>query len=231
MFSSHEFIYIFIGDHAAIADEHDAMELESLVQIADDFLHGVVVHGVAGPDVMSDRPASHHDDADDDLHVLRLAVATVTVFGEVGWSGPLEVCAGDVVEHQVWPKAEEVAETVIKSQLDLFFGGQELIESTVPGFQLAEVNADPVMLMPVWEKTSTLAVTHEVGLEPASQTMFAAGMDQAIGDQHKCSIDEGDTFSFAEVGFENRPETELCEQGTDGEYRSPGGGIEDLWVR
>ena len=165
------------------------------------------------------------------LHVLRLAVATVPVFGEVGWSGPLEVCAGDVVEHQVWPKAEEVAETVIESQLDLFFGGQELIESTVPGFQLAEVNADPVMLMPVWEKTSTLAVTHEVGLEPASQTMFAAGMDQAIGDQHKCSIDEGDTFSFAEVGFENRPETELCEQGTDGEYRSPGGGIEDLWVR
>ena len=53
------------------------MELESLVQIADDLLHGYMVHGVAGPDVMSDRPASHPDDADDDLHVLRLVIAAV----------------------------------------------------------------------------------------------------------------------------------------------------------
>ena len=73
MFSSHEFIYIFIGDHATIADEHNAAEMKSLVQIADDLLHGFMVHGVAGPDMMSDRPASHHDDADDDLHVLGLS--------------------------------------------------------------------------------------------------------------------------------------------------------------
>ena len=71
---------------------------------------------------------------------------------------------------------------MVEGQLDLFFGGQELIESTVPGFQLAEVNADPVMLVPVWEKAPTLAVTHEVGLQPAGQTVFAGGTDQAIGD-------------------------------------------------
>ena len=49
-----------------------------------------------------------------------------------------------------------------------FFGGQELIESTVPGFQLAEVNADPVMLVPVGEISADLC-GHTRSRSPASR--------------------------------------------------------------
>src|SRR5262249_50346691 len=101
MFPGRKIIEVFLSDHAAITHEHNTVEPKSLMQIADDLLHRAVVHGVAGPDVMSDRPASHHDDADDDLYVVWLAIAAVAVLGEVGWSDPLEVGAGDVVEHQV----------------------------------------------------------------------------------------------------------------------------------
>ena len=115
---------IIIGDHTSITDEHEAVESESLVQVADGLCDGGVVHLVAGPDVMRDRPASHHHHGDDHLDVVRLAVSAVAVLGEVGRPGTLEVGAGDVVEHQVRLEAEQITEAVIEGHLDLFLGGQ-----------------------------------------------------------------------------------------------------------
>src|SRR5262249_45751415 len=120
---------------------------------------------------------------------------------------------------------------VKESQFDRFLRGQELIESPVPGFQLPEMNADPVVPMPVGQKAAASTVADEVSLQPTGQAMFAGGSNQAIGDQYKRSVDERDCFGFAQMGFENRPQTELCEQGSDGEYGSPHGDFEDLGVR
>ncbi len=73
---------IIIGDHAPIADEDQAAEPEALVQIGDGLADGGVVHLVAGPNVMRDRPAGDHHHGDDHLDVVRLAIAAVAVLGE-----------------------------------------------------------------------------------------------------------------------------------------------------
>jgi len=67
------------------------------------------------------------------------------------------------------------------------------------GFQLTEMDADPVVLVPVRQEAPALAVTDEVGLQPAGQTVFAGVPNQAIGDQYERSIDEGDASGFAEA--------------------------------
>ena len=104
-------------DHTAVPYKHDAAEAESLLQVANDLLNGVVIDTVSRPYVMGDWPACDHHHADHDLNVMRLTVATVTVFGEVFGAGTLEVRAGDVVENQVWLEAEEVAEAVVERLL------------------------------------------------------------------------------------------------------------------
>jgi Carbon-nitrogen hydrolase len=108
-----------------------------------------MVELIAGPDVMGDRPASHHHHADDHLHVVRLTISAVAVVGQTGRSCALEVGARDVVKHQVWLEAEQVAEPVIESHLDLLLGSHELIQRSVPGFQLLKVDADPLVLVPM----------------------------------------------------------------------------------
>src|SRR5262249_60782562 len=95
------------GHHTAIPHEHDSAEAESLLQVGDDLLDRLVIDSVARPDVMGDRPARDHHHAHHDLNVARLAVAAVTVLGEVTGASPLEISAGDVVQDQVRLEAEE----------------------------------------------------------------------------------------------------------------------------
>ena len=85
------------GDHTSIADEDQAVEPEALVQVGDGLADGGVVHFVAGPDVMRDRPAGHHHHGNDHLDVVRLAIAAVAVLGKIGRPGALEIGAGDVL--------------------------------------------------------------------------------------------------------------------------------------
>ncbi len=89
-------IEIITGDHTSIADEDQAVEPESPVQVGDGLADGGVVHLVAGPDMMRDRPAGHHHHGDDHLDIVRLAIAAVAVLGEAGRPGALEVGAGNV---------------------------------------------------------------------------------------------------------------------------------------
>jgi hypothetical protein len=113
---------ISVAHHATITDEDDAAKMETTRQIADYLLDRGHVQAIAFPHVMGDRPARHHHQANDDLHVLRLAVAAVAMMGEVLWPLALEVGAGDVEQHQVWPQAKQVAQAAVQGLLDLAFG-------------------------------------------------------------------------------------------------------------
>ena len=221
---------IVMSDHASITNEHKALEPEALVQVANRFLYCPVVHLVACPDVMGDRPAGHHHNPDDHLDIVRLAIPAIAVLGEVGWSGTLEVGAGNVIEHQVGLEAEQVAETVIKSQLDPSLGGHELIERSIPGFQLAEVNADSLGLVPAGNEPSAPSITDEVGLQPAGQAVFASGMNQAIGDQNKGPVGKRHPSGFAQCRVQDGPQSQLVKEGPDRKDWSPGGGIDDVQI-
>src|SRR5208282_429463 len=172
-------IEIITGDHTSIADEDQAVEPESLVQVGDGLADGGVVHFVAGPDVMRDRPAGHHHHGDDHLDVVRLAIAAVAVLGKAGRRpGALEVGAGDVIEHQVRLEAEQVAEAMIEGHLDLLLGGHELIEGAVPGLELLEVDPDSLVLVPIGHEPAAPAIAEEVGLQPAKPCSLAGRMSR-----------------------------------------------------
>ena len=79
-------IEIITNDHTSIADEDQAVEPESLVQVGDGLADGGVVHFVAGTDVMGDRPTGDHHHGNDHLDVLRLAITAVAVLANS--SGP-----------------------------------------------------------------------------------------------------------------------------------------------
>ena len=223
-------IEIITSDHTSIADENQAVEPEAPVQVGDGLADGGVVHFVAGPDVMRDRPAGHHHHGNDHLDVVRLAIAAVAVLGEVGRPGALEVGAGDVIEHQVRLEAEQVAEVMIEGHLDLLLGGHELIEGAVPGLELLEVDPDSLVLVPIGNEPAAPAIAEEVSLQPAGQAMFAGGADEPIGDQDERPVGERHTLGLTERRVEDGPQPELVEQGADGEDRPPGGGVEDVGV-
>jgi hypothetical protein len=189
-----------------------------------------VINTVSGPHVMGDRPAANHHHANHDLNIVRLAIATVTVFGEVFGARTLEVRARNVVKDQVWLEAKEVAEAVVQRHFDLFLGLVQLIERAIPGVELAGVHPHPITLVPVRNESPPHAIAHVVGLQPTTQTMFACGTDQPIGDEHKRSVRERNTFSSPETLVEDAPEAELLEEGPDRENRSPRRGVEDLRI-
>jgi hypothetical protein len=61
--------------------------------------------------------------------------------------------------------------------------------------------------------------------------MFAAGMDEAIGQQHKGAVTERRPLpGLAEQRIEDVPQPELLKQGADDEHGSPGGGFKDFEV-
>ena len=148
------------------------------------------------------------------------------MLGEVHWPATFEVRAGDIVEHQIRLEAEQVTEPAVEVYFDLVFGCVELIECAIPGVQLPGMHADPPVSVPVGNEASAQAIADEVALEPAGQSMFAGWLDESIGDQDEGPVSEGNTFGFAEQGVEDRPESQLVEQGTDDEDWSPVGGID-----
>src|SRR5262249_48377457 len=70
-----QIIEVLARHHAAVADEHDALEAEARFEIAQHVGDRLGVAPVAGKDVMCDRPAVDHDQPDQHLPVTRLAVA------------------------------------------------------------------------------------------------------------------------------------------------------------
>jgi hypothetical protein len=74
--------------HAAVADEHHAVEPEAVLEIAQHLRDRLGVAPIAGKDVMCDRPAIDHDEPDQHLPVTRLAVSAVTMGAEIGGPSP-----------------------------------------------------------------------------------------------------------------------------------------------
>ena len=64
---------------------------------------------------------------------------------------------------------------------------------------------------------SARAIADEVGFQPTGQSVFAGGMDQPIGDEHKRSVSERYTLGSPQASVEDLPEAELLEEGTDSE--------------
>jgi len=52
-----EVVQVVLGDHATVAHKHDPPEGETLPQITNHLLNGGMIHAVARPHVMRDRPA------------------------------------------------------------------------------------------------------------------------------------------------------------------------------
>jgi hypothetical protein len=71
---------------------------------------------------MGDGPTRHHDQADHDLHVLRLAIAAVAVLGEILGAGTFEITAGDVEQHQIRLQTEQITQALVETDLDLALG-------------------------------------------------------------------------------------------------------------
>ena len=161
-----QFFQVHLADHAAIAHEQHSLQGEPLPQIGQHFPHRGHVQAVAFPDMMGDRPSSHQHQTDDHLHVLRFAVAAVTMLGQALRPFAFEVGARDVVKHQVRLQAEQITRLLVQLDFDLALGRQQAVEGCVPGLELAEVDLYATTLLPVRHKTPPLPIAHPGGLEP-----------------------------------------------------------------
>src|SRR5262245_29556945 len=224
-------LQVVVADHAPITDEDDAGKGEARHQVAHHFLYRCHIQAIAGPDVMGNRPARHQDQADDDRHVLRLAVTAVTMVREILRPLALEVAAGDVEQHQVRPQAEQVPQALVKPDLDGGLGRDQAIEGAIPGIQLLMMDLDAAARVPVGPEAPAAAIADEVGLQPAGQTVLAARLNQPIGQQHESPIAKGGPFlGFAEQFVEQLPQSQLVEEGADNKHGPPGGGFQDVEV-
>jgi hypothetical protein len=87
--------------HAAVADEHHALEPEALLKIIQHLGDRLGVAPIAIKDVVSDRPAIDHDQADQHLRVARLAVPAVATSALLGRPLALKISRRQIVEHHV----------------------------------------------------------------------------------------------------------------------------------
>ena len=92
------------------------------------------------------------------------------------------------------------------------------------------MDADPVMLMPTGNKPPALAVADEICLQPAGQAVLAGGVRQAIGDQYERPVGERHSFGLAQRGVKDGPQSQLIEQGADGQDWPPSGSIDDVEI-
>ena len=91
MTAASQIIEILARHHATVANKHDALEPEALLQINHDVgdRHGIAP--IAGEYMMRDRPTVDHDQTHEHLRVARLAVAAVAVGADLRRSLALEI--------------------------------------------------------------------------------------------------------------------------------------------
>jgi hypothetical protein len=89
-----------LGDHAAVADQHDAIEVEALLQLLDLWRQGLWIAGVAIEDLDGDWAAVRRaEQAVDDLQRALFAITAVATFGQRA-AAAFHVARRNVVEHQ-----------------------------------------------------------------------------------------------------------------------------------
>ena len=181
--------------------------------------------------MMGDRPAVDHDEADQNLPVARLAVAAVTMGSQVGWPLALEIGRGQVVEHHVDAQRKQVAQSEKQRVLDGRLVRQQLIERTVPLLELPRRDPHPRrparlalgVIAPGGHEAAAVAIAHEVGLQPARQTMLAGRRGEPIGDQHQRPIAQRSAITTTTSGepVEHRLKPKLTPQMARRQHRSP----------
>src|SRR5262249_363165 len=82
-------------------DEHHAPEPEALLKVVEHLGDRLGIAPIAVEDVVSDRPAIDHDQADQHLRIARLAIPAVTMGTLIGWALALEIGRRQIVEHHV----------------------------------------------------------------------------------------------------------------------------------
>ena len=179
---------------------------------------------------MRDRPAADHHHPHDHLHVVRLAVAAVAVLGELRRTRPFEIRAGDVVEHQLRFQTEQVAQATIQRHLDLGLGLHQPVQGSIPGVELLMMDPHPAALLPVRHETPPLPIADEIGLQPTRQPVLALGSGESIGHQHEGAVGIRDGLGTPQDLIEQRPQSQLLEEVTKDQDRTPGGCVEDLDV-
>src|SRR5262249_56348082 len=127
----------------------------------------------------------HDDESRDGLGVLRLAVATVAILGQARRAMPFEIRAGDVIEHEVRLKTEEIPQPLVQGYFDGALGGDESVQGAVPGLQLLEVNLNTALPRPARHEAPALPITDKIGLQPARQAGLTPRTHQALADQHE----------------------------------------------
>src|SRR5262249_22981768 len=108
-------------------------------------------------------------------------------------------------------------------------GRDQAIQRAIPGTQLAKVDLDPLVGMPVRQEAPALAIANEVGLQPAGQTVLAGRTNESIGQQHEGAVRiRRPLLGLAEHVIEQLPQSQLLEKSTHDENRSPGGRFQDI---
>ena len=172
-----QIIEVLARHHAAVADEHDALEPEALLQITQDIGNGLGIAPIALEHVMRDRPAVDHDQTNQHLRVARLAIAAVAVGAELGRPLALEIGRGQIVEHHVDLQREQVAQPQKKRVLDLRLAREQLIERAIPLLELTRLDPHPrrpaglalQLVAPCGHPAPAVAIADEVGLQPPRQ--------------------------------------------------------------
>ena len=108
---------------------------------------------------------------------------------------------------------------------------QQLIERTVPLLELPRRDPHPRrparlalgVVAPSRHEAAAVAVAHEVGLQPARQTMLAGGRGELVGDQHHNPIAQCGAVAMATSSepIERRLKPKLAPQMARRQHRSP----------
>ena len=203
MAAAPQVIEVLARHHAAIADEHDAVEPEASLEIAHDIGDGPGIAPVALEHMMSDRPTVDQNQTHQHLPVARLAIAAVAIGAKLGRSLAFEIGRGQIVEHHVDPQREQVAQRQIKRVLDLRLALEQLIERAIPLLQLprryphawASAGLAFRVVAPRRDPTPAMTITDEIVLQPLRQRMLAAWARQAVGDQNQGALAERDAIT------------------------------------
>ena len=90
----------FLGKHAAVSHQDDALQVKALAQLGNLCRHGLRIAGVALEDLDGHRTAlGRGEDAEDDLRIAPPLIARVAAGGD-GAVMPFKVSRGQIIEHE-----------------------------------------------------------------------------------------------------------------------------------
>ena len=115
---------VLARDHAAVADEDNAPEPETTLQIVNDARHCPHIAPIAGKHMMGNRPTIDQHQADEHLWLTRLAIPTVAMRGQTRWPVAFKIGGCEIIEHDIHLQGEQIPQGEIQLSLDRRFALQ-----------------------------------------------------------------------------------------------------------